>query len=172
MVEEQYQIKTYNENDPQNRLRGKELTDVVKLLYSTFNEKYKGQYSPKDILEWIIGNKNIKSKYQPIENNEVIVVRDTKNNKIVGVLISVDYRGVRYIPFLAISPEYRKKGIGTKLIELVKQKLNEDKELWSHHRITTRGFFEKNDFHSAYTGQNYIPKPKGPIYRAIWKKPK
>lgn len=172
MLEPKYEIKTYSENDPQNRLRGKALTEVVELLYSTFNDPYKKQFKRKEILEWIFGNTDRKSIYQPIENSSVFVIEDVVNKKIAGVIVTVDHRGVKYIPFLAVSPEYRRKGLATRLMKLVKEIQRDDLELRAHHRAFIKPFFEKTGFDSEKTEINFSKKPKEPIYRAILKKPK
>src|SRR6187402_304480 len=67
-----------------------------------------------------------KHRIQKMYENSNLIVTAWDNEKLVGVSRSItDWVWSCYLADLAISPDYKKSGIGKKLIELTKEKVGE-----------------------------------------------
>ncbi|MCB9033176.1 MAG: GNAT family N-acetyltransferase [Chitinophagales bacterium] len=80
-----------------------------------------------------------------------VIAIDTTKNKIVGfIYATTDNYLSAYIPLLEVLPEYQKKGIGTKLLEILLEQLAEfymidlscDSSLIEYYK--TKGFQQSN----------------------------
>lgn len=69
---------------------------------------------------------NDKERIRKIYENSNLIFTAWDNEKLVGVSRSItDWAWSCYLADLAVNPEYKKSGIGKKLIELTKEKVGE-----------------------------------------------
>jgi N-acetylglutamate synthase-like GNAT family acetyltransferase len=69
---------------------------------------------------------NDKERIQKMYDNSNLIVTAWDNEKLVGISRCItDWVWSCYLADLAISPDYKKSGIGKKLIELTKEKVGE-----------------------------------------------
>ena len=69
---------------------------------------------------------NDKNRIQKMFENATLVITAWHNDKLVGVCRSItDWVWCCYLADLAVSPDYKKSGIGKKMIELTKKKVGE-----------------------------------------------
>lgn len=68
-----------------------------------------------------------KARIQKMYDNSNLIVTAWHNDKLVGVSRSVtDWAWSCYLADLAVHPDYKKSGIGKKLVQLTKEKLGDE----------------------------------------------
>ncbi|MBK9460721.1 MAG: GNAT family N-acetyltransferase [Sphingobacteriales bacterium] len=61
-----------------------------------------------------------------LQSSNKVVAIDLTNNKVIGFIYAItDNYLSAYIPLLEVLPEYQKKGVGTKLLEILMDNLSE-----------------------------------------------
>lgn len=132
-----------------------DLKSVQKLNYKLFDLEY-NNFDPVLNMEWTFSEKGEKYFKKLIENGTVWVAED--NNKVIGYLAgsvigmpSCATKTLAELDNFYIDEEYRKKGIGKKLVEefkkyCISQNIAEMKVTASYKNINAREFYKNNGF--------------------------
>ena len=132
------------------------------------NYKSEDIFALRDIMEKDLGYNcklsNLKSRVEEMmkRGNYTIIVADD-NGKVVGFIGCVNYlafelenEGMKIIA-LAVSKEYRRKGIGTSLIKAAEKQAKEN----GVEVVLLNSGLPRNDAHSFYESQGYSKKSYG-----------
>lgn len=132
------------------------------------NYKSEDSFALRDIMEKDLGYNcklsNLKSRVEEMmkRGNYTIIVADD-NGKVVGFIGCVNYlafelenEGMKIIA-LAVSKEYRRKGIGTSLIKAAEKQAKEN----GFEVILLNSGMLRNDAHSFYESQGYSKNSYG-----------
>lgn len=132
-----------------------DIKSVQELNYKLFDLEY-NNFDPALNMEWTFSEKGEKYFTELIESGTVWVAED--NNKVIGYLAgsiigktSCVTKTLAELDNFYIDEEYRRKGIGKKLVEefkkyCISQDIEEIKVTASYKNINAREFYKNNDF--------------------------
>lgn len=94
---------------------------------------------------------NDKQRIKKMYDNSNLIVSAWDNEKLVGISRSVtDWVWCCYLSDLAVDPDYKKSGIGKRLIQLTREKLGDESMLLLLSVPTAMDYYPKIGFEKEY----------------------